>query len=290
MLEARGEGGRLRAPRPCPALAGRRTAPCCRRRSSSRSDRDRHAWLRPALRATSSTAASTGPRRRRAATTSQMRQRRLPQAAAHLAELEASNALRISSSTSSLPRREIAHVSGCLLSGFYRYAAHYTHVAAASADGERRVTLMQRDSLGTMGWMPSERRETTCFACRDGDSLLHLRRGHRPAPPARTRPGGAARRRPRRPPVPHALPPGPHLRPRVPARRAAGPRARDPRRRRPRLTGVDPERRSPGCCASPYNPRDWEELDADQPGARLAGANEVAGHDGARARASSTRT
>ena len=31
---------------------------------------------------------------------------------------------------------------------------------------------MQVTLLGTMGWMPSERRETTCTACRDGDDLL----------------------------------------------------------------------------------------------------------------------
>ena len=31
---------------------------------------------------------------------------------------------------------------------------------------------MQVTLLGTMGWMPSERRETTCTVCRDGDELL----------------------------------------------------------------------------------------------------------------------
>jgi ribonuclease BN (tRNA processing enzyme) len=31
---------------------------------------------------------------------------------------------------------------------------------------------MQVTVLGTMGWMPGERRETTCTACRDGDELL----------------------------------------------------------------------------------------------------------------------
>lgn len=31
---------------------------------------------------------------------------------------------------------------------------------------------MQVTLLGTMGWMPGERRETTSTACRDGDDLL----------------------------------------------------------------------------------------------------------------------
>ena len=135
-----------------------------------------------------------------------------------------------------------------------------------------RVTL-----LGTIGWMPSDRRETTCFACRAGDSLFifdagtGLRRLREPAQAALLEGArdvhlflthyhldhvcGLAY-------LPGVLP-GRRLVIHAPAIA---------------LSGVDPERAVAGLLRRPYNPRDWEELTDLSLEPVVAGANEIAGH------------
>ena len=135
-----------------------------------------------------------------------------------------------------------------------------------------RVTL-----LGTIGWMPSDRRETTCFACRAEDSLFifdagtGLRRLREPAQAALLNGArdihlflshyhldhvcGLAY-------LPGVLP-GRRLVIHAPA--AA-------------LNGVDPERAVAGLLRRPYNPRTWEELTELSLEPVVAGANEIAGH------------
>ena len=135
-----------------------------------------------------------------------------------------------------------------------------------------RVTL-----LGTIGWMPSDRRETTCFACRTGDSLLifdagtGLRRLREPAHAGLLDGArdihlflthyhldhvcGLAY-------LPGVLP-GRELVIHAPAAE---------------LNGVDPERAVAGLLRRPYNPRDWEDLAELRLEPVVAGANEIAGH------------
>jgi ribonuclease BN (tRNA processing enzyme) len=135
-----------------------------------------------------------------------------------------------------------------------------------------RVTL-----LGTMGWMPSDQRETTCFACRSGDSLLIFDAGTglrrlREASQAALLDGardihlflthyhldhvcGLAY-------LPGVLP-GRKLVIHAPAAE---------------LTGVDPELAVSGLLRRPYNPRDWDELTDLRLQPVVAGANEIAGH------------
>jgi ribonuclease BN (tRNA processing enzyme) len=135
-----------------------------------------------------------------------------------------------------------------------------------------RVTL-----LGTMGWMPSDRRETTCFACRAEDSLFifdagtGLRRLREPAHAALLEGArdvhlflthyhldhvcGLAY-------LPGVLP-GRSLVIHAPAAE---------------LNGVDPERAVAGLLRRPYNPRDWEELTDLSLEPIVAGANKIAGH------------
>ena len=118
-----------------------------------------------------------------------------------------------------------------------------------------RVTL-----LGTIGWMPSDRRETTCFACRSHDDLLifdagtGLRRLRDPAQAALLdgvqqvhlflthyhldHVCGLAY-------LPGVLP-GRRLVIHAPAQT---------------LNGVDPEGAVGGLLRKPYNPRDWEDLE-----------------------------
>jgi len=135
-----------------------------------------------------------------------------------------------------------------------------------------RVTL-----LGTIGWMPSDRRETTCFACRAGDSLFIFDAGtglRRLRDPAHVALLDGAR-------DVHLFLTHYHLDhvcglaylPGVlPGRELAihAPTAD--------VNGVDPERAVADLLRRPYNPRDWEDL----AGLRLepvsAGANEIAGH------------
>ena len=135
-----------------------------------------------------------------------------------------------------------------------------------------RVTL-----LGTIGWMPSDRRETTCFACRAGDSLFifdagtGLRRLREPAQAALLDGArdvhlflthyhldhvcGLAY-------LPGVLP-GRKLVIHAPASA---------------LSGVDPEGAVAGLLRRPYNPRNWEELTDLSLEPVVAGANEIAGH------------
>jgi ribonuclease BN (tRNA processing enzyme) len=125
--------------------------------------------------------------------------------------------------------------------------------------------------------MPSDRRETTCFACRAGDSLFifdagtGLRRLREPAQAALLEGArdvhlflthyhldhvcGLAY-------LPGVLP-GRRLVIHAPAIA---------------LSGVDPERAVAGLLRRPYNPRDWEELTDLSLEPVVAGANEIAGH------------
>jgi len=131
--------------------------------------------------------------------------------------------------------------------------------------------------LGTMGWMPSDRRETTSFLCHDERSLFILDAGTGlrrllEAPQAALLEGhdevhlflthfhldhvcGLAY-------VPGVLP----------GRRLVIHAAAES------VTGVDPERAVAGLLRKPYNPRDWEDLEDFRVEPLAAGANDVAGH------------
>jgi ribonuclease BN (tRNA processing enzyme) len=136
-----------------------------------------------------------------------------------------------------------------------------------------RVTL-----LGTMGWMPSDQRETTCFACRDGESLLlfdagtGLRRLLQPEH-ATLLDGahtvhlflthfhldhvcGLAY-------LPGVLP-GRELVIHAPAAE---------------VTGVDPLAAIAGLLRKPYNPRDWGDLEELRLEPVPAAGTRLAGHD-----------
>lgn len=135
-----------------------------------------------------------------------------------------------------------------------------------------RVTL-----LGSMGWMPSDRRETTCLVCRSGDSLLvfdagtGFRRLRDPAQAGLLAGAG---------PV-HVFLTHFHLDhicglaylPGVLAGRDVVIHAPDAA-----LNGVDPVAALSGILRKPYNPRDWEDLREISVAPLHAGANEVAGH------------
>jgi ribonuclease BN (tRNA processing enzyme) len=135
-----------------------------------------------------------------------------------------------------------------------------------------RVTL-----LGTMGWMPCERRETTCLACRDGDTLLifdagtGLRRLLEPAQAALLEDTPDVHLFLSHYHLDHvcglAYLPGvlPDRRVTIHAPAAA-------------ITGIDPETAVAGLLRRPYNPRDWEELSDLRVTALEPGANEIAGH------------
>jgi ribonuclease BN (tRNA processing enzyme) len=135
-----------------------------------------------------------------------------------------------------------------------------------------RVTL-----LGTMGWMPSDRRETTCLACRAGDSLFifdagtGLRRLREPAHAALLDDASDVHLFLTHYHLDHvcglAYLPGV-----LPGREVVihAPAAE--------LNGVDPERAVAGLLRRPYNPRDWEELTDLHLEPIAAGVNEIAGH------------
>jgi len=135
-----------------------------------------------------------------------------------------------------------------------------------------RVTL-----LGTMGWMPSDRRETTCVAGRAGDSLFvfdagtGLRRLRQPAQAALLDGARDVHLFLTHYHLDHvcglAYLPGV-----LPGRRLVihAPAAE--------LNGVDPEGAVAGLLRRPYNPRDWEDLTDLRLEPVVAGANEIAGH------------
>jgi ribonuclease BN (tRNA processing enzyme) len=128
-----------------------------------------------------------------------------------------------------------------------------------------------------MGWMPSDRRETTCFACRAEDSLFifdagtGLRRLREPAQAALLEGAREVHLFLTHYHLDHvcglAYLPGV-----LPGRRLVihAPAAE--------LNGVDPEGAVAGLLRRPYNPRDWEELTDLRLEPVLAGANEIAGH------------
>jgi ribonuclease BN (tRNA processing enzyme) len=131
--------------------------------------------------------------------------------------------------------------------------------------------------LGTMGWMPREGRETTCFACREGDALLIFDAGtglRRLLEPAHAELLEGA-------PEVHLFLTHFHLDhvcglaylPGVlPNRRVTihAPAAT--------ITGIDPETAVAGLLRRPYNPHDWEELSDLRVDALEPGASEIAGH------------
>jgi len=143
---------------------------------------------------------------------------------------------------------------------------------AVTKEGGMHVTL-----LGTMGWMPSDRRETTSFLCHDERSLFILDAGTGlrrllEAPQAALLEGhdevhlflthyhldhvcGLAY-------LPGVLP----------GRRLVIHAAAES------VTGVDPERAVAGLLRKPYNPRDWQDLEDIRVEPLVAGTNEVAGH------------
>jgi len=131
--------------------------------------------------------------------------------------------------------------------------------------------------LGTSGWMPSDSRETTCFACRDGDTLLVLDAGtglRRLLTPAHATLLDGVREV-------HLLLthfhldhtcglaylPGVFAGRRVVLHAAAT-----------EVTGVDPEAAVAGLLRKPYNPRNWEDLSEYRLEPLAAGANNVVGH------------
>ncbi len=137
---------------------------------------------------------------------------------------------------------------------------------------------MQVTLLGTMGWMPSDTRETTCTACRDGDELLlfdagtGLRRLLDPSSSGLL--DGVSRV--------HLFLSHYHLDhtcglaylPGVlPDRRIVlhPPSAE--------TTGVDPEAAVAGLLRRPYNPKDLAELHDISIEPLREGPNEVAGHE-----------
>jgi ribonuclease BN (tRNA processing enzyme) len=143
---------------------------------------------------------------------------------------------------------------------------------------QNKEATMHVTLLGTMGWMPSDRRETTSFLCHDERALFILDAGTGlrrllEAPQAALLEGhdevhlflthyhldhvcGLAY-------LPGVLP-GRSL-----VIHAAA----------ESLTGVDPERAVAGLLRKPYNPRDWEDLEDIRVEALGDGLNEVAGHE-----------
>ena len=135
-----------------------------------------------------------------------------------------------------------------------------------------RVTL-----LGTMGWMPSDRRETTCFACRPGDEPFifdagtGLRRLREPAQADLLAGSGIVHLFLTHYHLDHVcglayLPgvlPGRELVIHAPEEA---------------VNGVDPFAAVPELLRKPYNPKDWRDLDGIRIEPLRAGVNEVAGH------------
>lgn len=131
--------------------------------------------------------------------------------------------------------------------------------------------------LGTMGWMPSDRRETTCFACRTGSALLifdagtGLRRLLDPAHSALL--DGAAEV--------HLFLSHYHLDHVCGLAYLSGVLPdRDIVIHPPEqaITGIDPEAAVAGLLRKPYNPVDFEDLERVRVEPLAAGVNDVAGH------------
>jgi ribonuclease BN (tRNA processing enzyme) len=136
---------------------------------------------------------------------------------------------------------------------------------------------MDVTALGTMGWMPSDRRETTCFAFRSGedtfifDAGTGLRRLLQPAHAHLLAGSGTVHLFLTHYHLDHvcglAYLPGV-----VPGRTLVihAPAAD--------VNGVDPLAAVTGLLRKPYNPKDWQDLEGMSLESLRAGANEVAGH------------
>ena len=137
---------------------------------------------------------------------------------------------------------------------------------------------MQVTMLGTMGWMPSQRRETTCTACRDGDDLLifdagtGLRRLLEPQHAKLLEDVTTVHLFLSHYHLDHTC--GLAYLPAVmPQRRIVlHPPAFE-------ITGVDPTEAIAGLLRRPYNPKDLAELEAISIAPLREGSNEVAGHE-----------
>lgn len=135
-----------------------------------------------------------------------------------------------------------------------------------------RVTL-----LGTMGWMPSDRRETTCFACRDGDTLLlfdagtGLRRLLQPQHAALLEDAREIHLFLTHFHLDHVC--GLAYLPGVLAGRKVVIHAPAEA-----VTGIDPLAAVAGLLRKPYNPRDWADLDELSLEPVASGGIELAGH------------
>lgn len=135
---------------------------------------------------------------------------------------------------------------------------------------------MDVTALGTMGWIPSDRRETTCFACRSGedtfifDAGTGLRRLLQPEHAHLLAGSGTVHLFLTHYHLDHVcglayLPgvlPGRVLVIHVPDQA---------------VNNVDPVAAVTGILRKPYNPRDWQDLDGLSLQPLQAGANEVAG-------------
>ncbi len=135
-----------------------------------------------------------------------------------------------------------------------------------------RLTL-----LGTQGWIPTDARETTCFAVEDGDRLIVVDAGtgfrRLVTPPFRRLVEDRAEI--------HLLLTHYHLdhvcglayAPAILAGRHLTVHAPEPA-----LTGVDPAEALASLIRPPYNPRPWHELAGVELRLLHAGVNDVAGH------------
>lgn len=131
--------------------------------------------------------------------------------------------------------------------------------------------------LGTMGWIPSERRSTTSVACRDGDTLLlfdagtGLRRLLDPLGAALLEGATEIHLFLSHYHLDHTCGLA-YLSGLLPGRRATiHPPAQE-------ITGVDPEQALAGLLRKPYNPTDWHDMRAISLEPLAEGVNEVAGH------------
>ncbi len=131
--------------------------------------------------------------------------------------------------------------------------------------------------LGTMGWMPSDRRETTCFACRSGedafifDAGTGLRRLLQPEHARLLAGSGTVHLFLTHYHLDHicglAYLPGV-----LPGRSLL---IHPPEEA---VNGVDPVAAVTGILRKPYNPKDWDDLEGVGLEPLHAGPNEIAGH------------